>query len=224
MAAASKIVQAAIEILSKKSGGALPKSVRDLPSFKEANRAYKKAAADVEEGRELGEFQYDNDQLDAEDLPNIQTLDQAQEFGDLTLFSDDPGGEALRKWYDGKIDAGDPKFTEAAGFDDEYGERAIDYLKQPSSELSLDPLGYVLKDLEINYGLSKDEIIDYIGKQGALPTTFYKDQFDAESKLIKDLFAAGNPNDPTVKNILDALDDQDSLVELTPELVYGKPN
>jgi hypothetical protein len=238
MAGKSKIVTGALEGLSDLASKFLPDNILELPSVKEATRAYKKAFEDENEGRKFGEFKYDDKYLDNEvDFPVSHIRSP---MGDLNLFADDPGGNALQKWYDGEISVESPEFNFAAGFDDEIGDSAIRYLPQPSSNFNLDPLGYVLRDLEMNYDMTKDEIIDYIGKQkvkgddgeiyDALPRSFTKhsaDISDLETQMLKDAFASGDSNNPIVKRVRGALDDladEDDLVEVTPDMIYGKIN
>ena len=237
MAGKGKIIRGALEGLTDAVSKVLPDNIFDLPSFKEATRALKKAFEDYDEGRKFGEFKYDDKYLDNEISLPAPAFSLA---GDLNLLVDDPGGNALKKWYDGEISVESPEFNSAAGFGDEIGDSAIKYLPQPSSNFDLDPLGYVLRDLEMNYNMTKDEIIDYIGKQkykgydgeiyNALPENFTKQSdeiSDLETQMIKDAFASGDPNDPIVKRVRGALadlaDDGD-LVEVTPDMIYGKSN
>jgi hypothetical protein len=232
-----KYVRGALKGLSDLVSKALPDNILELPSYKEATRAVKKAVEDEYEDRKFGEFKYDDKYLDDEvDLP----APAFSPMGDLSLISFDPGGNALQKWYDGEISVESPEFKSAAGFGDEIGDFAIRYLPQPSSNFNLDPLGYVLRDLELNYDMTKDEIIEYIRKQkvkgddgeiyDALPEGFTKhsdDVSDLETQMIKEAFASGDPNNPIVKRVRGALadlSDDDDLVEVTPDMIHGKPN
>jgi hypothetical protein len=237
MAGKSKIVTGVLDALTDTVSKILPDNIFKLPSFREATRAFKKAFEDENEGRKFGEFKYNNEYLDNEVPLPAPAFDP---MGDLSLLSDNPGGNALKRWYDGEISVESPEFKSAAGFGDEMGKSAIKYLRQPSSNFNLDPLGYVLRDLEINYNMTKDEIIDYIGKQkvkdnagriyDALPKNFTRHSAaipDLETQIIKDAFASGDPNNPIVKKIRGALADladEDDLVEVTPEMIHGKPN
>ena len=48
-----------------------------------------------------------------------------------------------------------------------------------------------------------------------------------EISMIKEAFRSGDPNNPIVKNIRGAradLADEEGLAEVTPEMIYGKPN
>ena len=237
MAGKGKIIRGALEALTDATSKDLPDDILELPSYKEATRALKKAFEDENQGRKFGEFKYSDKYLDNEvSLP----APAFSPMGDLNLIADDPGGNALKKWYDGEISVESSEFNSAAGFGDEIGDSAIKYLPQPSSNFNLDPLGYVLRDLEMNYNMTKDEIIDYIGKQkvkgddgeiyDALPKNFTKqsdDISDLETQMIKDAFASGDPDNPIAKRVRGALADladDDDLVEVTPEMIYGKSN
>ena len=81
----------------------------------------------------------------------------------------------------------------------------------------------------MNYGLSKPEIIDYLKKNDLIedsdPQEF--DFGEQQIKALKEAFRSGDPNNPIVKNIRGALadlSDEDDLVEVTPDMIYGKPN
>ena len=50
---------------------------------------------------------------------------------------------------------------------------------------------------------------------------------EQQMKALKDAFASGDPNNPIVKRVRGALadlSDEDDLVEVTPEMIYGKSN
>ena len=66
MAGKGKIVRGALEGLTDAVSKVLPDNILELPSFKEATRALKKAFEDYDEGRKFGEFKYDDKYLDNE--------------------------------------------------------------------------------------------------------------------------------------------------------------
>jgi hypothetical protein len=77
--------------------------------------------------------------------------------------------------------------------------------------------------------LSKPEIIDYLKKNDLIedsdPQEF--DFGEQQIKALKEAFASGDPNNPIVKRVRGALadlSDEDDLVEVTPDMIYGKPN
>jgi hypothetical protein len=224
MAGKGKIVKGALGALTDAASKVLPDNIFELPSFKEATRAFKKSFQDENEGFKFGEFKYDDAELDANQI-STHSLDAGD---DLQLISYDESGYggALKDWYDGKIELeelGMPQYSNFGGTGSEY---------LPPSNYPLDPLSYIIKDLQFNYNMSKDDIIRYFDKNNALPKDFkFKGkEFDfneQQMQALKDAFASGDPNNPIVKRVRGALadlTDEDDLVEVTPEMIYGKPN
>lgn len=242
----------ALDSLSDTVSSVLPDNIFDLPSFKEATRAFKKSQIDESEGYSTGEFKYDNSELDAEQI-STHSLDAGDDL-QLINYDESGYGGALKDWYDGKIEL--ENFAEHNNF----GGMGSEYL--PQTNYPLDPVSHIIRDLEFNYGMSKDEIIDYFEKNNALPEDFgprnveslsdekledilMKGVFDVsvdpetgsvgvkmmeqtpEISMIKEAFRSGDPNNPIVKNIRGALADladEEGLAEVTPEMIYGKPN
>ena len=224
MAGKSKIVTGALEALTDAASKVLPENIFDLPSFKEAARAFKKSEIDNFEGYKTGDFKYNDAELDANQI-STDSLDAGD---DLQLISYDESGYggALKDWYDGKIELeelGMPQYSNFGGMGSEY---------LPPSNYPLDPMSYIIRDLELNYNMSKDDIIGYFDKNNALPQDFkFKgkkfDFNEQQNKALKDAFASGDPNNPIVKRVRGALADladEDDLVEVTPEMIYGKSN
>ena len=74
-----------------------------------------------------------------------------------------------------------------------------------------------------------EEIMDYLKKNDLIVGKPAEDfNFnDQQMKALKDAFASGDPDDPIVKRVRGALADladDDDLVEVTPEMIYGKSN
>jgi hypothetical protein len=224
MAGKGKIIRGALEGLTDAASKVLPDNIFDLPSFKEATRAFKKSERDNFEGRVAGEFKYDDAELDANQI-TTGLLDPGDDL-QLISFDESGYGGALKDWYDGKIELEELGMQPHSNFDGMGSE----YL--PPSNYPSDPLVYIIRDLELNYNMSKDDIIEYFDKNNALPKDFkFKgkkfDFNEQQMKAIKDAFASGDPNDPIVKRIRGALadlSDEDDFVEVKPEMIYGKSN
>jgi hypothetical protein len=235
MAGKGKIVRGALEALTDAVSSVLPDNIFDLPSFKEATRAFKRSLIGDEHNFSVAEKAAIPDaEVDGIDIGAI-----ASGFGsDKDIFKNNP--RPFLDWMDGKIDLQD--FTKT----DESGELVYgfdDYLTDTFSSGSellgganypLDPRAYVLRDLEQNYKMSKPGIIEYLKKNDLLQINKESseeifDQFRLDA--LKKAFAEGDPNNPIVKKIRGALadlSDDDDLIAvddiLGPEDIYGKPN
>jgi hypothetical protein len=126
--------------------------------------------------------------------------------------------------------SGDPAYPLDLAYPDLPPTSGTEFLS--GANYPLDPRSYVLRDLEVNYGLSKPEIMDYFKKNDLLEDAGLEN-FDPslEIKLLKDAFQSGDPNNPVVKKIRDALADLDDPNDLIPvdsiirlEDIYGKSN
>ena len=224
MAGKGKYIRGALGAITDAISKVLPADISDLPSFREATRAFKKSEADEFEGRVAGEFKYDDAELDANQI-STSSLGAGNDL-QLINYDESGYGGALKDWYDGKIELeelGMPQYSNFGGMGSEY---------LPPSNYPLDPMSYIIRDLELNYNMSKDDIIGYFDKNNALPKDFkFKGQkFDFNEQQIqalKEAFASGDPNNPIVKRVRGALadlSDEDDLVEVTPDMIYGKPN
>jgi len=248
MAAFSKIAQKGVEealgalpgVVDKISR--LPENIFDLPSFKEAVSAFKRSLMGDEGGLSVAEkAAIPQPEVDAEDVLRYGFEDEKDIFRSNRKPFDD--------WAAGKIDLQDfQKINSPTSAQVKYGasgdpaypfDRAYPSLPPTSgteflsgANYPLDPRSYVLRDLEVNYGLSKPEIMDYFKKNDLLEDTGLEN-FDPslETKLLKDAFQSGDPNNPVVKKIRDALADLDDPNDLIPvdsiirlEDIYGKSN
>ena len=248
MAAFSKIAQKGVEealgalpgVVDKISR--LPANILDLPSFKEAVSAFKRSLMGDEDGLSVAEKALiPQPEVDAEDLFVYGFDDEKDIFRSNRKPFDD--------WAAGKIDlqdfqkinsptgeqvkygsSGDPAYPFSPRFPTLEPTSGTEFLS--GANYPLDPRSYVLRDLEVNYGLSKPEIMDYLKKNDLLEDAGLEN-FDPsiEIKLIKDAFQSGDPNNPIVKNIrdaLDALDDPNDLIPVDSIIglkdIYGKPN
>lgn len=246
MAGKSKIVTGALEGLTDAASKVLPDDISNLPSFKEAVRAFKRSLMGDEEGLSVAEMKKIPDaEVDAEDIFAISGFNSEKDIfrGNRDPFDD---------WAAGKIDLQDfqKKGTFRSDKDPTYPFDFRWSTIHPTSgteflggaNYPLDPRSYVLRDLEMNYGLSKPEIMDYLKKNDLLEDASdgslgsgsakntAKSTFDFSQQQIdalKEAFASGDPDNPIVKRVRGALDDladEDDLVEVTPDMIYGKAN
>jgi hypothetical protein len=252
MAGKGKIVKGALGALTDAASKVLPDNIFELPSFKEAVRAFKRSVMGDEEGLSVAEMKKIPDAaVDAEDIMIAYGFKSDKDIfrGNRDPFDD---------WAAGKIDLkdfqkikpptseqmkygveGDPAYPLDFRFPSNPPTSGTEFLS--GANYPLDPRSYVLRDLEMNYGLSKQEIMDYLEKNGLLEpassgslklggtknTAKHFDFNDQQIKALKDAFASGDPNNPIVKRVRGALADladEDDLVEITPEMIYGKPN
>ena len=229
----------ALDSLSDTVSNVLPDNIFDLPSFKEATRAFKRSVMGDEEGLSVAEkLEIPDTEVDAEDL-FVYGFENEKE---IFRSNRDPFDD----WAAGKIDLQDFQATKPPTSEQvKYGvegepvyplSHAFPTIPPTSgteflggANYPLDPRSYVLRDLEMNYGLSKPEIIDYLKKNDLIedsdPQEF--DFGEQQIKALKEAFRSGDPNNPIVKNIRGALadlSDEDDLVEVTPDMIYGKPN
>jgi len=229
------IVRGALDALTDVVSDILPDNIFDLPSFKEATRAFKKSLMGEEANLSTAERAAIPDvEVDGTDIRSI-----ASGFdNDKDIFA--LNSKPFEDWAAGKIDLQD--FTKT----DESGMMVYDFYEAIPSSVSsgseilsganypLDPRAYVLRDLEQNYKMSKPGIIEYLKKNDLLQINKESseeifDQFRLDA--LKKAFAEGDPNNPIVKKIRGALadlSDDDDLIAvddiLGPEDIYGKPN
>ena len=223
------IVRGALDALTDVVSDILPDNIFDLPSFKEATRAFKKSLMGEEANLSTAERAAIPDvEVDGTDIRSI-----ASGFdNDKDIFA--LNSKPFEDWAAGKIDLQD--FTKT----DESGMMVYDFYEAIPSSVSsgseilsganypLDPRAYVLRDLEQNYKLSKTEIIDYFKKNDLIKAPDPQ-EFDfnyQQMQDLKDAFASGDPNNPIVKRIRGALGElaDDDLIEVTPDMIYGKSN
>ena len=241
MAGKRKIVRGALGALTDAASKVLPDNIFDLPSFKEATRAFKRSLLGEEADLSLKErVEIPDPEVDG---IHIRTIASGMDSDkDIFKLNRDPFDD----WAAGKIDLQDfqkihPPTPQEAQYG-YFGDPAYPFdLANPTipptsgtellggANYPLDPRSYVLRDLEMNYGLSKPEIMEYLKKNGLLedakPENF--DFNEQQMQDLKDAFASGDPNNPIVKKIRGALADladEDDLVEVTPDMIYGKPN
>ena len=239
MAGKGKIVRGALEALTDAASKVLPDDISNLPSYKEAVRAFKRSVMGDEEGLSVAEkLEIPEASVDAEDL-SVYGFDSDK---DLFRSNRDPFDD----WAAGKIDLqdfqkikpptseqikyrseGDPAYPFDHAFPDIPPTSGTEFLG--GANYPLDVRSYVLRDLEMNYGLSKSEIMDYLKKNDLLEATDPQefDFSEQQMKALKDAFASDDPDNPIVKRVRGALDDlvdEDDLVEVTPEMIYGKAN
>tara|TARA_R100001015_G_C4615218_1_gene171182 strand:- start:199 stop:897 length:699 start_codon:yes stop_codon:yes gene_type:complete len=232
VAGKGKIVTGALEGLTDAASKVLPENIFDLPSFKEAVRAFKRSVmGDTEDLSVAEKLEIPDAEVDAEDL-GIYGFENEK---DLFRSNRDPFDD----WAAGKIDLQDfqkkgsfrskehPAYPLSHAFPSIPPTSGTEFLG--GANYPLDVRSYVLRDLEMNYGLSKPEIMDYLKKNDLLEATD-PEEFDfseQQMKALKDAFASDDPDNPIVKRVRGALDDlvdEDDLVEVTPEMIYGKSN
>jgi hypothetical protein len=220
----------------------LPEDINDLPSYKTAVRTFKRSGmGDLigmtpEEKLEIPDAEVDAERIGM----HAQGFDSDK---DIFRLNRDPFDD----WAAGKIELQDFQNRESPTSEQAKFGTPGDLVypmdpKHPSienetdlfdlmidSNYSLDPRTFVLRDLEMNYGLSKPEIMDYL-KKNDLIVGKPADDFnfnDQQMKALKDAFASGDPDNPIVKRVRGALADlvdEDDLIEVTPEMIHGKPN
>jgi hypothetical protein len=252
MAGKGKIIRGALEGLTDAISKVLPDDIANLPSYKESVRAFKRSLMGDEEGLSVAEMKKIPDaEVDAEDLfvygfENEKDIfrgnrdpfdDWAAEEIDLQDFQKihSPTPEQMKYGTEG-----DPVYPLDFRWPTMHPTSGTEFLG--GANYPLDPRSYVLRDLEVNYGLSKPEIMDYLKKNdlledasdGSLGSGSAKntakrtfDFNEQQIQALKDAFASGDPNNPIVKRVRGALADladEDDLVEVTPEMIYGKSN
>ena len=220
----------------------LPEDINDLPSYKTAVRTFKRSVmGDLVNMTPEEKLEIPDAEVDAEHIRmHAQGFDSDK---DIFRLNRDPFDD----WAAGKIDLQDFQNRESPTIyqgRDYQGDPVYPMdLKHPEIEATgtdlfdlmidsneaLDPRTFVLRDLEMNYNLSKPEIMDYLKKNDLIVGKPAEDfNFnDQQMKALKDAFASGDPDDPIVKRVLGALADladDDDLVEVTPEMIYGKSN
>ena len=235
----AKAVRGALGALTDAVSKVLPDDISNLPSYKEAVRAFKRSVMGDEEGLSVAEkLEIPDAEVDAEDL-FVYGFENEKE---IFRSNRDPFDD----WAAGKIDLqdfqkihpptpeqmkykapGDPAYPWDHAYPSIPPISGTEFLG--GANYPLDPRSYVLRDLEMNYGLSKPEIMDYLKKNDLIAGKSSED-FDFNEQQIqalKDAFASGDPNNPIVKRVRGALadlSDEDDLVEVTPDMIYGKPN
>lgn len=254
MAGKGKYIRGALGAITDAVSKVLPDDISDLPSYKEAIRAFKRSLMGDEEGLSVAEkLKIPEAVVDAEDIRGIAYGfendkdifrlnrdpfdDWAAEQIDLQDFQKihSPTPEQMKYGTEG-----DPVYPLDFRFPTIHPTSGTEFLR--GANYPLDPRSYVLRDLEVNYGLSKPEIMDYLQKNGLLrpasdgslgsgsAKNTAKRTFDfneQQMRALKEAFASGDPNNPIVKRVRGALadlSDEDDLVEVTPDMIHGKPN
>ena len=231
MAGKSKIVTGALDALTDAASKVLPDNIFDLPSFREAVRAFKKSLMGEEASLSTAERAAIPDvEVDGTDIRSIASgMDSDKDiFANSKPFEDWAAGKIeLQDFQKIKSPTGDPAYPFDHAFPTIPPTSGTELLS--GANYPLDPRSYVLRDLEMNYGLSKSEIMDYL-KKNDLIAGKSEEEFnfnEQQMKALKDAFASGDPNNPIVKRVRGALadlSDEDDLVEVTPEMIYGKSN